>query len=868
MRKSITLVLILVMISMSPTSASLASNNVKIEEISTATACRVSLLSIWQVYGVPYPCFVEGTQLSIAAPIKTNLDSRLLIKVNSDIRSIAWGSIFEISNYTLGLNSVEFGVTNENKNFVQIGHQIKFIVYSSSERFFSDQRVSSATPYVVVLRDDANVSSIALEVGISNQSYMTSSVSGGKTQSFANSSIFVMDLDPSQLILMQGNSNVEAIARQQIRYLSDVQASPPSWGLDRINQPTLPLDSSYDYKRTGKGVEVYVVDSGINNSHSDFAGRIGQGAYRATLGSTEDCNGHGTHVSGTVAGSSYGVAKEATIIPVRVAGCTGDLSLSDVIAAYEWVIENHADADPAVVNISLGGAKSSLENLYIQEMIDDGLVVVVAAGNDYSSACNYSPSSAPNAITVAASTIIDTDATYSNIGSCVDIFAPGSSITSAWIGSSSTSNTIDGTSMASPHVAGAAALVLEKDFTGYVNKLDANSLVRNALLYNATNNALSASDGSSWWPTTTNTLLNTSFITGGALTPAFSASIQTVDGFTLQISNFDASFAWAGTNSSAGAVVISSSGLITVTGVAPGVSSTVTITTTRTGYTSGSATSSSIFAYDTVVPTVTVGRSGSGTLGAGQTASLTFVLSESATNFVVGDVTVSGGSLSSFAGSGTSYTATFTLTATGTSTASVSVAAGAFTDAAGNDNTASNSLSIAYDTVVPTTTTEAPATSDDTVPTPSTVPSTVPTTTVPPQVPTTTVPPQVPTTTIPTLVVPPRLGTKVMNLPQVPSRIAEETAIALRKGMLTVLIDPPNLPNLPKVRVVGNYVITLTPIGGGRPVVRVVKAKANGQVLMSKFTRLKGGYRVTITARNQKGSQLGKWKSPRINVRG
>ncbi|MEI8024660.1 MAG: Ig-like domain-containing protein, partial [Actinomycetota bacterium] len=268
------------------------------------------------------------------------------------------------------------------------------------------------------------------------------------------------------------------------------------------------------------------------------------------------------------------------------------------------------------------------------------------------------------------------------------------------------------------------------------------------------------------------------------------------------------------------------------------------------------ASNSLSIAYDTVAPTITVGRSGSGTLRAGQTASLTFVLSESATNFDVGDVTVSGGTLTGFAGSGTDYTATFTLTATGTSTASVSVAGGAFTDAAGNNNTASNSLSIAYDTVVPTTTTEAPATSDDTVPTPSTVPSTVPTTTVPPQV---------PTTTIPTLVVPPQLGTKVMDLPQVPPRIAEETAIALRKGMLTVLIDPPNLP---KVRAVGSYVITLTPIGGGRPVVRVVKVNANGQVLLSRFTVLKGGYRVTITARNQKGSQLGTWKSPRINVRG
>ena len=149
--------------------------------------------------------------------------------------------------------------------------------------------------------------------------------------------------------------------------------------------------------------------------------------------------------------------------------------------------------------------------------------------------------------------------------------------------------------MASAHVAGAAALVLEKDFTGYVNKLDANSLVRDALLNNATNNALSASDGLNWWPNTTNTLLNTSFITGRDLTPAFSTSNQTGDGFTLQISNYDARYAWAGTNSSAGAVVISPSGLITVTGIAPGVSSTVTITTTRTGYSSGSATSSSMF---------------------------------------------------------------------------------------------------------------------------------------------------------------------------------------------------------------------------------------------------------------------------------
>ena len=326
---------------------------------------------------------------------------------------------------------------------------------------------------------------------------------------------------------------------------------------------------------------------------------------------------------------------------------------------------------------------------------------------------------------------------------------------------------------------------------------------------------------------------STSFVAGDV-----TVSGGTLTGFAGSGANYTATFTLTATGTSTASVSVAAG-----------------VFTDAAGNTNTASDSLSI-AYDTVAPTITVGRSGSGTLRAGQTASLTFVLSESATNFDDGDVTVSGGTLTGFAGSGANYTATFTLTATGTSTASVSVAGGVFTDAAGNNNTASNSLSIAYDTVVPTTTTEAPAPSDDTVPTPSTVPSTVPTTTVPPQV---------PTTTIPTIVVSPQLGTKVMDLPQVPSRIAEETAIALRKGMLTVLIDPPNLP---KVRAVGNYVITLTPIGGGRPVVRVVKVNANGQVLMSKFTGLKGGYRVTITARNQKGSQLGTWKSPRINVRG
>ena len=227
MKKFIVFVLILVMTPMSPMTISLASNDGEIQNLSTATACQVSLQSIWKVYGVPHPCFVMGAKLSISAPNKTKFDSHLLIKVNSDIEYIAWGSIVAISNYALGLNSVEFGVADESGNFVQFGQELHFIIYPSPNNFFSLQQVSSGSPYVIVLRDGVNVSSLTSEVGINEKSYMISTVAEGKIKTPATSSIVVMDLDPSQLILMQNNSNVTAIAPQQIRYLSDVQSNPP-----------------------------------------------------------------------------------------------------------------------------------------------------------------------------------------------------------------------------------------------------------------------------------------------------------------------------------------------------------------------------------------------------------------------------------------------------------------------------------------------------------------------------------------------------------------------------------------------------------------------------------------------------------------
>ena len=235
-----------------------------------------------------------------------------------------------------------------------------------------------------------------------------------------------------------------------------------SWGLDRINQRSLPLDKTYTYQYNGQGVTAYVIDTGLNTTHSEFTGRVSAGFSQVNDGrGTTDCNGHGTHVAGTIGGARYGVARGVTIVPVRVLNCAGSGTLSGVIAGIDWVISNHVSG-PAVANLSLGSTFSATVNAAIARLVADGVVVAVAAGNDNLNACNYSPSSEPTAITVGATTQTDSRASFSNIGTCLDIFAPGDSIVSSWIGSNSATNTISGTSMASPHVAGAAALLLEQ----------------------------------------------------------------------------------------------------------------------------------------------------------------------------------------------------------------------------------------------------------------------------------------------------------------------------------------------------------------------------------------------------------------------
>ena len=267
-----------------------------------------------------------------------------------------------------------------------------------------------------------------------------------------------------------------------------------TWGLDRIDQRDLPLNSAYTSNFTGAGVTAYIVDTGIRATHTEFGGRVAVGSGFTAINDgqgTNDCGGHGTHVAGTVGGATYGVAKDVTLIPVRVLNCSGLGPISGVIAGVDYVTSHHQAGTPAVANMSLSAGPSVALDTAVNNSINDGVVYAVAAGNGGGDACGLSPGRVANALTVGSTTSTDARSSFSNFGTCVDIFAPGSSIVSAFNSSDTATNTNSGTSMASPHVAGVAALLLEANPVASVGAIT-NTIISNATL----NKVIGAGTGS------------------------------------------------------------------------------------------------------------------------------------------------------------------------------------------------------------------------------------------------------------------------------------------------------------------------------------------------------------------------------------
>jgi subtilisin family serine protease len=325
--------------------------------------------------------------------------------------------------------------------------------------------------YIVVLKSGAQ------EAGL------TKSYGGAVKRSFGKAlNGYEATLTEAQAKRLAANSKVAYVEQNQEITLAATQTNA-TWGIDRIDQRARPLSTTYTYPVTASNVTAYIIDTGILYSHSQFGGRATPG-YDAVGSGAVDCNGHGTHVAGTVGGTTYGVAKAVKLVGVRVLNCSGSGTTAGVIAGVNWVTNNAVK--PAVANMSLGGGASTSIDTAVRNSIASGVTYAVAAGNSNANAANYSPARVATAITVGATTSTDARASYSNYGSTLDIFAPGSSITSAWYTSTSATNTISGTSMASPHVAGAAALVLSR------NPSYTPAQVSSALTTNATPNVVTS----------------------------------------------------------------------------------------------------------------------------------------------------------------------------------------------------------------------------------------------------------------------------------------------------------------------------------------------------------------------------------------
>ncbi|GMT96836.1 hypothetical protein KH5H1_09550 [Corallococcus caeni] len=394
----------------------------------------------------------------------------------------------------------------------QIGHTAQMI------------RRARAVPneYIVVLRDSTQE---VRQQGAANIARELVSLGGGKVLRTYEHSIhgFLANMSEAEAQRLLSDPRVAYVQENGLIHVSATQTNA-TWGIDRIDQRDLPRNSSYTYNVDGTGVHAYVIDTGIRLTHTEFTGRLGNGYdFIDNDSDPSDCHGHGTHVSGTVGGTTWGVAKKVTLHGVRVLDCTGYGNDAQVIGGIDWVAANHVK--PAVANMSLGDVGIQAIDDATERLIAAGVTTVVAAGNDSANACDYSPARAPNAITVGSTTSSDGRSSFSNYGTCVDIFAPGSSITSASNSGNTSSTSMSGTSMASPHVAGAAALYLS------ANPSATPAQVRDALVNNATPNKVTSPGTGS-----PNKLLYTLFITGGGgsdTTPPTTSITSPAGGSTL-----------------------------------------------------------------------------------------------------------------------------------------------------------------------------------------------------------------------------------------------------------------------------------------------------------------------------------------------
>jgi subtilisin family serine protease len=316
----------------------------------------------------------------------------------------------------------------------------------------ADSATAVEGSYIVVYKDSAKAEATSTAASLGSK--VTHRYSKALTG-------FAASMSEQQAKQLAADPDVSFVQQNQVHTITADQPNPPSWGLDRIDQRDLPLNNNYSYATTAGNVHAYIIDTGMDLDHPDFGGRASSGFDAIDGGNADDGNGHGTHVAGTIGGNAYGVAKGVSLVAVRVLNNSGSGTTAQVVAGIDWVTNNAIK--PASANMSLGGGADTALDTAVKRSIASGVTYSIASGNSNTNACNTSPARVPEAITVNASTNTDARASFSNYGTCTDIFAPGQNITSAWLNGGT--NTISGTSMATPHVAGAAALYLATNAT-------------------------------------------------------------------------------------------------------------------------------------------------------------------------------------------------------------------------------------------------------------------------------------------------------------------------------------------------------------------------------------------------------------------